>query len=289
MQSGPGIGNKIGEGGCAEVFEWEDGSKIIKLAKPNTIPAALQAELHHCQTAWACGLPVPRPYDLVVVEGRSGIVFERIYGDPIIKRFVERAVEQSRTQQPIDIMKDYIEAKITAKLFHQIHSHAVAKMPSQQENIKNDINRAQYLTDAEKAAVIAELDGLPIKQQLCHGDPNPGNILVRDNDAVIIDWNNASTGNPEADLAEYVIMIRYAILPHICRVKPVFFLMLQGKPALTCLWKSTRGYLASVMQMLNLGSFLWRHASWLRMVSPKRKSVCLSTRLEEGSTFVRQI
>ncbi|MBE7681897.1 phosphotransferase [Paenibacillus sp. P13VS] len=208
-----GIGNKIGEGGCAEVFEWEDGSKIIKLAKPNTIPAALQAELHHCQTAWACGLPVPRPYDLVVVEGRSGIVFERIYGDPIIKRFVERAVEQSRTQQPIDIMKDYIEAKITAKLFHQIHSHAVAKMPSQQENIKNDINRAQYLTDAEKAAVIAELDGLPIKQQLCHGDPNPGNILVRDNDAVIIDWNNASTGNPEADLAEYVIMIRYAILP----------------------------------------------------------------------------
>ena len=208
-----GLGNKIGEGGCAEVFEWEDGSKIIKLAKPNTIPAALQAELHHCRTAWSCGLPVPRPYDLVDVGGRSGAVFERIYGEPIMKRFVERAVEQSRLQQPMDIMDDYIDAKITAQLFHQIHSHSVANMPSQRENIRNDINRAQYLTEAEKAAVIAELDDLPIKQQLCHGDPNPGNILVRDNDAVIIDWNNASTGNPEADLAEYVIMIRYAILP----------------------------------------------------------------------------
>ncbi|NMI04169.1 aminoglycoside phosphotransferase family protein [Paenibacillus sp. SZ31] len=69
------------------------------------------------------------------------------------------------------------------------------------------------MSEAEKAAVIAQLDRLPMKQQLCHGDPNPGNILIRDNDAIIIDWNNASTGNPEADLAEYIIMIRYAILP----------------------------------------------------------------------------
>ncbi|CAM4442637.1 hypothetical protein PAXY110619_15315 [Paenibacillus xylanexedens] len=61
--------------------------------------------------------------------------------------------------------------------------------------------------------MIAQLDQLPMKQQLCHGDPNPGNILLRDHDAIIIDWNNASTGNPEADLAEYIIMIRYAILP----------------------------------------------------------------------------
>ncbi|MCG7383835.1 aminoglycoside phosphotransferase family protein [Paenibacillus sp. ACRRY] len=207
------LGNKIGEGGCAEVYEWEDGSKIIKLAKPNTIQAALQAELHHSRIAWACGLPVPRPYDLVKVRDRPGIIFERIYGDPILKRFVEKAVEQSRMQQPIDIMHDYVHAKITAQLFHQIHSHSVADMPCQRENIRNDIDRAQYLTQAEKKAVIAELDRLPIKQRLCHGDPNPGNILLRDDDAVIIDWNNASTGNPEADLAEYVIMIRYAILP----------------------------------------------------------------------------
>lgn len=207
------LGNKIGEGGCAEVFEWEDGSKIIKLAKPNTVLAALQAELHHSRIAWACGLPVPQPYDLVNVGGRSGVVFERIYGDPIIKRFVEKAVEQSRLQQPINMMDDYVNAETTAQLFHHIHSHSVSNMPSQRENIRNDIHRAQYLTEAEKTAVTAELDRLPIKQQLCHGDPNPGNILLRDDDAVIIDWNNASTGNPEADLAEYVIMIRYAILP----------------------------------------------------------------------------
>jgi aminoglycoside phosphotransferase (APT) family kinase protein len=37
--------------------------------------------------------------------------------------------------------------------------------------------------------------------------------MIRDGKAVIIDWMNASIGNPEADLAEYVVMIRFAILP----------------------------------------------------------------------------
>ena len=62
-------------------------------------------------------------------------------------------------------------------------------------------------------AVIAILDSLPTKKQLCHGDPNPRNILIQEGKAVVIDWMNASIGNPEADLAEYVVMIRYAILP----------------------------------------------------------------------------
>lgn len=207
------LGNKIGEGGCAEVFEWEDGSKIVKLAKPNTSTAALQAELHHCRIAWECGLPVPQPFELVNIEGRSGVVFERIYGESVLKRFIDRAVEQSKLQQPLNVFDDYVDARMTARLLFQIHSLSVPNMPCQRESIKHDICRAPYLPEADKAAVIARLDQLPRKHQLCHGDPNPGNILLRENDAVIIDWNMASTGNPEADLAEYIVMIRYAILP----------------------------------------------------------------------------
>lgn len=80
--------------------------------------------------------------------------------------------------------------------------------------MKYSIQSVDYLTLIEKEAVIAILDALPLKQQLCHGDPNPNNILIRnDGKAVVIDWMNASIGNPEADLAEYMIMIRYAVLP----------------------------------------------------------------------------
>lgn len=207
------FGDKIGEGGCSEVFAWEGESNIVKIAKPNTSTAALQAELHHSRIAWECGLPVPQPFEMVDIEGQPGIVFERIYGESIMKRFLDRAAKRSEPQKPLHESDDYIEARVTGRLFHQIHSHSVANMPSQWANIKRDIVSAQYLSESDKAAVIALLDQLPIKYQLCHGDPNPNNILLREHDAVVIDWNNASSGNPEADLAEYIIMIRYAILP----------------------------------------------------------------------------
>ncbi|MEK5057088.1 aminoglycoside phosphotransferase family protein [Paenibacillus sp. FSL H7-0326] len=207
------LGKKIGEGGCAEVFEWEDDNKVIKLAKPNTSVTALRREFHHCQIAWDCGLPVPKPVELINVDGRSGVVFERIYGESIMERFINRTTEVAESNELTQKIEDYIDAKMTARLLFQIHSHSVLSLPCQRENIKNDILYSQHLTEHEKKSVIHHLDQLPLKQQLCHGDPNPGNILFRGDEAVIIDWNNASIGNPEADLAEYIIMIRYAILP----------------------------------------------------------------------------
>lgn len=207
------IGLKIGEGGCSEVFEWENGDKIVKMAKPNTTTAALQNELHHCRIAWECGLPVPRPYELVTIEGRSGIVFERIIGESLMDRFVHEAIQQFESLSPPEGSEDDDGVRITARLLHQVHSHSVLDMPDQRLNIKHDIQCASYLSDTDKAAAIAQLDELQVKQQLCHGDPNPGNILIRDHEPVIIDWNNASLGNPEADLAEYIIMFRFAILP----------------------------------------------------------------------------
>ena len=70
-----------------------------------------------------------------------------------------------------------------------------------------------YLNEDEKKAVIGILDSLPIKSQICHGDPNPNNILMSNGNPVMIDWNDATNGNPETDIAEYIVMIKFAILP----------------------------------------------------------------------------
>ncbi|MDQ0888635.1 uncharacterized protein (TIGR02172 family) [Paenibacillus sp. V4I9] len=206
------VGRKLGEGACAEVFEWEDGSKIVKLAKPNTSSAALLREWKHCRAAWECGLPVPEPFGLVTVEGRPGIVFERIYGDSILNRIVNKLIGLNNREKAVDLMEDHLNARITARLLYQTHTISV-RLSCQREKIRNDIRRAPSLTNLEIETLIALLDQQPIKQQLCHGDPNPGNILLRDHDAFIIDWNDASIGNPEADLAEYVILLRYTVVP----------------------------------------------------------------------------
>lgn len=199
------VGAKLAEGACAEVYEWgDDGTKIVKLAKPNTNLFALERELRHCHIAHGLGLPVPRPFDLVVADGRDGIVLERVVGESILQRFAARVLA------PDD---DCLMAGATAALLHRIHQQTTDGVPEQYGSLERDIRRSKHLSDGERDAVMAWLDTLPRRRQLCHGDPNPGNFLLRGDEVLVVDWNNATLGNPEADLAEYVLMLRYASLP----------------------------------------------------------------------------
>lgn len=204
------LGKKIGEGGCSEIYEWEGAGKIIKLGKSNTGRDALQNELSKTQAAWGNGLPVPRPYELTEVQGRPGLVSERIYGESLMDRFMRLFMQLSDGREWSAEDDDNI--RITARMLSVVHSQSIPSLPPQKEMFGWSIRTAHYLTSSEKEQVIQMLNSLPAKYQLCHGDPNPGNILIREGEPVMIDWMDASTGNPEADLAEYIIMIRYSVL-----------------------------------------------------------------------------
>lgn len=201
------VGIKLAEGACAEIHAWgTDGTQIVKLAKPNTNRFALERELQLCSIAGHLGLPVPRTHALVEVDGRNGIVFERVDGETILAAFIRTA--GTRTDED-----DSLHARETARILHRIHAHAADGLPDQQQSIARDISRGVHLDEAEKAAVIALMAALPSRQQLCHGDPNPGNFVLAETGTVALDWNNATLGEPAADLAEYVLMLRYAVLP----------------------------------------------------------------------------
>lgn len=203
------LGQKIGEGGCSEVFEVGQ-NRIIKLAKENTSLEALRIEYLNHRIAWECGLPVPQPFDLTEVNGRSGIVLEHIKGKTLLERFFDQLIDDQNNEM---IHEDI---KLTAQQLIHIHQIPAEdkELPRQIDMIKSNILGVNYLSMSEKESVISLLDALKMKQYLCHGDPNPGNIIVKDDGkAVMIDWMNATIGNPEADLAEYIVMIRFAVLP----------------------------------------------------------------------------
>ncbi|WFD11877.1 aminoglycoside phosphotransferase family protein [Tepidibacter hydrothermalis] len=196
------MGRKINEGSSAEVFEWENDEKIIKLAKNKKRHQSMLTEYLNSQVAWDNGVSVPQPFGLVDVDGRPGIIFERIYGETLMERFVN---QKGFNYEDV--------ARITAKILSETHGKKIPNIRSQREAIIYSINGANYLTNSEKKLVVDILNNIPIKEQLCHGDPNLNNILIRDNKALLIDWRHASIGNPETDLAEYILMTRYAIVP----------------------------------------------------------------------------
>lgn len=208
-----GLGAKLAEGACAEIYEWGPGDgQIVKLAKPNTNLFALERELRHCHIAYGLGLPVPQPYDLVEADGRHGIVLARASGQSLLQAFVANALSMT-PRHASEPDQDPLQARVTARALHLIHSRTSDEMPSQPASLERDIRRTLHLTDREKDAVMGLLDAAPKRRQLCHGDPNPGNFLLTEGGVVVVDWNNATLGNPEADLAEYILMMRYAQLP----------------------------------------------------------------------------
>src|SRR5690606_3567465 len=101
----------------------------------------------------------------------------------------------------------------TARLLSEVHQLSHEDVPPQRDFLKKQILSVDYLGMDEKKAVINILDRLPTNNKICHGDPNPNNIIMSNGNLIMIDWNDATSGNPETDLTEYIIMIKYAVLP----------------------------------------------------------------------------
>jgi thiamine kinase len=45
---------------------------------------------------------------------------------------------------------------------------------------------------------------------LCHGDLHPGNAIVTGDEAAIVDWSAATRGEPAADFARSLLLLRWA-------------------------------------------------------------------------------
>jgi aminoglycoside phosphotransferase (APT) family kinase protein len=197
-------------GSSCEVYEWGGDDKVIKLFHSNTPPEAVQLEYRNCSVAWESGLPAARPFEQVIWEGRHGIIFEKIVGETI----VNRVFEQLYSFRKIDFNETDSDLRKFARVLNDIHKANVFGIVTEQmEHLKAIIGRPAEFTNDEISAIHAYMDRLPVKRQLCHGDTNPGNLILRNGIPVMVDWMHASLGNPIADVAEVCVIIEYDVLP----------------------------------------------------------------------------
>ena len=78
------LGSLIRGGRTAEVFSWGE-SKVIKLFQPGDFAQWATREADNVRYAHEAGLTVPRLTGLAQVDGRSGLVFERIAGPTMLE------------------------------------------------------------------------------------------------------------------------------------------------------------------------------------------------------------
>jgi tRNA A-37 threonylcarbamoyl transferase component Bud32 len=154
----------------------------------------------HRRVVHAAGLPVPAVGDIVEVDGRRGLLYERIDGLSMIDGMGQRLWTPSRS------------ARLWAELHADMHAHGtVPDLPSQRVELAKHIRAAQRLPPDLQRTALRALDTMPDGDRLCHGDFWPGNILMSSRGPIIIDWICATRGNPVADVARSSVLLLGAL------------------------------------------------------------------------------
>ncbi|WP_379127777.1 phosphotransferase family protein [Paenibacillus sp. sgz500958] len=193
-------GKLIGEGRTAEVWEYGD-HEVVKLYRDEIPEDQIRREFEISQYVYNQGIGTPKPIEIVTIEGRMGIVFQRIEGLSLLTYM---------GKQPWKI-GGY--ATSMAELHHSLHKlEAAPGIGRQKEILRHNIIGAPILSVEEKSDIIAYLDKLPEGNKLCHGDFHPDNVLL-DERMSVIDWMTGYAGEPAGDAARSVVMFSIGSMP----------------------------------------------------------------------------
>jgi Ser/Thr protein kinase RdoA (MazF antagonist) len=178
------------------VFALGDG-RVLKLLLP-AFPAGM-AE-HEADVAGLVATVyafAPRLFGMATIDGRRGLVYERIDGptmDSHVRGHLGQVSELGRT---------------LGELHATMHGADGTGLAAQLEALRAAIDEAAPdLPPRSREAALRRLDELPGATAVCHGDLHPGNVILGRSRPVIIDWGNARSGNPIADVARSVYLMR---------------------------------------------------------------------------------
>ena len=192
---------EIAEGREAEMFAWEEGT-ILRLLRDPEAGRLNERQAAAMESARSLGVRVPAVYGSKTVMGRPGLIMERIEGTDLLALVARRP------------WKVFWGARILGEVQARLHAtSASGGLPGLKAVLKQRIESYDRLPEHLAKFALRALDELPDGDSLCHGDFHPGNILMAGETPVVIDWTNATQGDPDADVARTLLMFRLGELP----------------------------------------------------------------------------
>lgn len=193
----------IGQGNTAEIYRL-DNNRILKLFRSGLNKGAIESEYQngiYIQKILNC---VPKAYEMVEVNGRYGIIYQEIEGKDMLK-----------------IISTSFLWRINQYVRDLAHYHLHIQKPvtdnnlcTVKEKLEYDINSVTILSEEQRELIIKYLHQLPDGNDLCHFDFHPGNIMIADNKAYILDWMTACKGDVCADVARTSLLLKYGGATH---------------------------------------------------------------------------
>lgn len=186
----------IARGRTADVHAWGEG-RVLKLFHPWFDLESIQYEQRIARAVCASGVAAPQVGELVQVGERYGLTYQRVDG-PSMLDLLQR--------EPWTVLAC---ARALAERQAQMHASVfTADIPSQRDRLAHKLEHAAALSAAVRTSLLNRLASMPTGAQVCHGDFHPGNVIMSAQGGVVIDWIDASRGNPLADVARTSIILQ---------------------------------------------------------------------------------
>lgn len=192
-------GEVIGIGNTAAVYEWEKG-KVLKLFYPGYPKEAVEREYYNSKVISDMDFEKPKAYEIISCEERIGIIYDKVQGESLLNWVMETG--------DLEGCSVYM-----AKLHKSIIQNKISNVPDYKEFLKWNVLNAPLDNSKKREEILQILDKLPDGNALCHGDFHPGNILISDDHAIVIDFMNVCHGDFLYDVARTVFLVEYTPVP----------------------------------------------------------------------------
>jgi aminoglycoside phosphotransferase (APT) family kinase protein len=188
------LGDVVARGSRSAVRAFGRGA-VIKVPDPSTPAEWILAEAEYTEAVRAAGAPAPRLLGMEQISGRAASVWERVDGASMWQHVVDRPARSAQMGQLL--------AEVQLGLFDLVPP---VTLPGQRDRLRSKIRRSA----AVDGSLARALDLFPARAgalRICHGDMHPSNVILGRDGPVIVDWFDASRGEPVADVARSSLLL----------------------------------------------------------------------------------
>lgn len=229
------LGEVVARGSRSSVHAYDAGV-VVKVPHLDTPTEWILYEAEYTQAVRAVGAPAPRLLGIEEIAGRPASVWERLEG---VSMWQHVAADPQRSEEMGRLMAD---AQLA--LFELVPP---VTLPRQIDRLVSKIRSAAQDVDPSVAGALTMLPEPAGPARLCHGDLHPSNVILTGAGPMLVDWFDASRGDPIADVARssLTLLANGASTPrHLPGADPATLASLTG------------AYLARLRERLDIGDEL---------------------------------
>ena len=171
-----------------------EGDRCFKVFESETDKATILSEALNQALVEETGLNIPKLFEVTTVDGKWTIVSQYIHGKTmaeLLDQYPEKETE---------LISRFVEIQM------DVQTKRCPLLTKHRDKMNRKISETD-LSATLRYDLHNRIESTPRHNDLCHGDLDPSNVIISDNEeAYIIDWSHATQGNREADAARTFLL-----------------------------------------------------------------------------------